>query len=256
MAAVIRNCLGSPVWTEDAGKLVCTWNKRLTWGFSDTPSGPAALTALGTAGFTAGSACPGAAALYLITREVKPDRESKRIWDVKLVYKSFEADPARRAVNDEVIERDNSCDSHLEYYDTAFAPLDNGNGNYGVMVPSPKSIIRVKRIHTSTREAAWGAIGGHLNSNQPVTTPGGVTLSTQVGQLLFLAAPERQLDNGNIEVVYTFSKDLASFNSSSATALLCHREPIAAYDAQGRLTSVTARDVIPTASFASLMADE
>lgn len=206
---------------------------------------------------TNGVAMPDEATVFC--RIIKPSFVDVCNYLITCTYKSFTSDPRERAVNDEEVEYDNSTRMVTEYYDRATEPLDDNEGKHGVQMLVPTQIVRVKRIHSTSRAGLWDDFGGHVNSDV-VTTPGGVQLCDLPGGLLLLSAPARQVDTNKWQVVYTFDHDCCAFyltGDDAAGVSLKHRIPIATIDKTTRLvTSVSLKDVYPTAALSDAMADE
>ena len=210
-----------------------------------------------------GSAFPGEATLTCTSIDTK--FTDVGIYEVTCGYGTFEDDPSAREINAEEIEVDFSTDTEQEYYGNATTPgdgtgyttkLSGEQGQYGVPKLVVRMSIRVTRIQSTINYAAIATSMCHVNSGT-YTTPGGTTLSTVVGDLLFVGCTTRQLDTGKYQLVYTFLRDLSQVNTGTASEGLKWRARIARFAEDTKLVeSVNTYYIYPTSAFTGLMGDE
>ena len=257
--AIVKEFKPSQERVDESGKISITRQFHVVYKVGDPAITPKqAVTDLANSAYavTNGVAFPGEATVFC--RVIKVTFVDVCTYLVTCDYKSFTDDPREKAINDEVVEYDNSTRMVTEYYDRNDVALDNNECKHGAQMAVPTQIIRVKRIHSTSRAGTWSAYGGHTNSGT-VTTPGGVTLCTVADGLLLLGAPARKVDTNKWEVVYTFDHDCcAYYYNGTAHVSLKHRVPVAQVDkTTGKVTgAVTLGYVYKQAALSSAMADE
>lgn len=220
------------------------------------------LTKIAADGYVIGQTCPVKAGITLKDFAIRRVERSHNVFRVHLVYTDDDDDANSRPTNDERVQSSIVYKQVMAYFDKNNAPIDQPDGQHGAMMDSPMRRYTVSRIHTTSKVAAADAFADRVNSSQPITTPGGVVLSTTIRQLYFEGATEQTLDNGKFQVDYEFHKDLGLYHGALATYSLLHRITVCPFTRQtGNLGTATTeaallKDIKLQSTFATLMADE